>query len=434
MKLIARGTVALIGALAVSQMNYGQNQQSVGTVTGAEQVNSITTAVPFMTIAPDSRHGALGDAGAATSADVYSMYWNPAKMVKNEEDFGMAVSYTPWLRNLVSDISLSHLTGFYKIDDMNAIGVSFRYFTLGDIQFTDEFGNDIQQFRPNEWSIGAGYSRVLSDRLTGGINLKFIYSNLTGGTDVQSAQTKAGLAAATDISVYYENDDLNLNGTDATLAFGAVISNIGNKISYSNLDEQDFLPTNLRLGSRMTLHLDDYNDISVNFDVNKLLVPSPPIYDNGEVIAGMSPDRSVANAMFTSFYDAPGNPYTDSNGEYVTGPDGKAEVEDGSVLREELREIYLGVGAEYWYNKLFAARVGYFTEHELKGNRKFLTFGLGLKYNAIGIDMSYLVPFYVGDQRTITNSPLQNTLRFSLTFNFNNNGGDDSGEPAPINQ
>ncbi|MAX78877.1 MAG: hypothetical protein CL843_01715 [Crocinitomicaceae bacterium] len=397
----------------------------VSSVSGGESVNTITTAVPFLLIAPDSRAGAMGDAGVATSPDANSIHWNPAKLAFVEDEFSVSYTYTPWLRSLVPDISLSYLSGYYKIDEMSTIAASLRYFSLGDIQFTDEYGTNTIQYRPNEFAVDLAYSRKLSDRFSGGLALRFVNSNLTGGQTTQGAETKPGRAIAADVYVYYQNDDIELFDKDATFAFGAGISNIGNKMTYSDLQEEDFLPINLRLGPRLTFHLDDYNDISLTFDVNKLMVPTPPIYEDntaasnyGEIVAGEDPNRSVASGMFTSFYDAPGTPVTDENGDYIYNDDGTIQVEDGSVLREELRELSLAVGVEYWYNKLFAARAGYYTEHELKGNRKYLTFGLGLKYNFLGIDFSYLVPFYVGNQRSITNSPLQNTMRFSLYVQF----------------
>ena len=390
-------------------------------------VNTITTAVPFLTIAPDARHSAMGDAGVATSADASAIYWNPAKLTFIDSDkpfsqqrkLGLSFSYTPWLRKLVPDIYLSHLTGYYKLDKMTAVGGSLRYFSLGDITFTDQSGNETQQHRPNEFAIDGAVSRKLSDKISGGFALRFIYSNLTGGQNVGTTSTKAGISAAADIFMYYQNDDVTLFERDATVAFGAGVSNIGSKMSYSDLDEQDFIPINLRLGPRVTFHLDDYNDVSFHFDVNKLLVPTPPLYDeNNNIVAGEDPDRSVAGGVFSSFLDAPGTPSKDANGNFIQKPDGTYEIESGSVLEEELREFYFGFGAEYWYNKLFAVRTGYFTEHELKGNRKYLSFGLGLKTNVFGLDFSYIVPFYVGSQRGIDNSPLQNTLRFSLTFDF----------------
>ncbi len=392
-------------------------------------VNTITTAVPFLMIAPDARASGMGDVGVATSADANSIHWNPAKMAFIDDEFGVSFSYTPWLRNLVPDIALSYLSGYYRLDEMSTISGSLRYFSLGDIQFTDEFGNNTTQFRPNEFAFDLSYARKLSDRYSGGLALRFVNSNLTGSQNVQGVDTQPGRSIAADVFVYYQNDDVDLFDQDATIAYGAGISNIGNKMTYSNLDEDDFMPINLRFGPRVTFHLDEYNDISFAFDVNKLLVPTPPIYleedqngtnvsGSGRIGAGEDPTRSVANGMFTSFFDAPGTPITNADGSYVFASDGSYEIESGSVLREEMREFSIAVGAEYWYNNQFGARFGYFTEHELKGNRKYLTFGASLKYNVLGIDFSYLVPFYPGEQRSIQNSPLQNTLRFTLSLDL----------------
>jgi hypothetical protein len=428
MNILYRLGLVFIATSSIFQSVKAQN------INGGD-VNTITTAVPFLTIAPDARHAAMGDAGVATSPDNASIHWNPAKLAWVDQEAGVAINYTPWLRNLVPDISLSYLSGYYRLNDMSAISASLRYFSLGDIQFTDEFGNNTIQHRPNEWALDGAYSRKLSDRFSAGLALRFVYSNLTGGQDVQNAQTKPGLAVAADISAYYQNDDIEIGGKEATLAFGGMISNIGNKMSYSNLDEEDFLPMNFRVGPRITLHLDDYNDLSFHFDVNKLLVPTPPVYNaDGEIMAGEDPNRAVANAIFTSWTDAPGFVQYDEQGNPLLNDDGTYQVEDGSVLKEELREFYFGFGAEYWYNKVFAARMGYFTEHASKGNRKYLTFGLGLKYNVFGIDLAYLAPFYVGNQRSIQNSPLQNTLRFSLSFDFDalGSGNDEEGIDDPL--
>lgn len=396
-------------------------------LSGSDGVNTITTAVPFLTISPDARHGAMGDAGVATSADNSSIHWNPAKMIWNENNSGLAVNYTPWLRRLVPDIHLSYVSGFLKTkDEKTALGASLKYFSLGQITFTDNEGNVIRpNGTPNEFAIDVAASRKLSDRISGGMALRFIYSNLSlGVSNSQGVDPKPGLAVAADVFAYYQNDDITLLKRDATIAFGGGISNIGNKMSYSNTDRSDFIPINLRIGPRVTLHLDKYNDVSFHFDLNKLMVPTPPKYvkntTTGErvIMAGEDPERSVASGMFASFFDAPGAEVRDSKGDPVLGPDGKYEIEGGSVLREELREIYGGFGAEYTYNKVFAARAGYFAEHSKKGNRKYLTFGIGLKYNVLGFDFSYLVPFYVGKQQSIANSPLQNTLRFTLSFDF----------------
>ncbi|UTW65136.1 type IX secretion system outer membrane channel protein PorV [bacterium SCSIO 12643] len=398
---------------------------SVETFGQDQRQNPITTAVPFLTINPDARHGALGSAGAATSPDVYDNYHNPAKLSFIEEDAVLGLSYTPWLSTLVPGISLSYLTGVKKIDKMSAIGGSLRYFTLGEIQFTDEFGNPTISHQPNEFALDGAYSRKLSERFSMSISLRFIYSNLTGGQSVGGADTKAGLAVASDIFSYYQNDDISVGDKDATLTFGMGISNIGNKMAYSDINQQDFLPQNFKFGSGLTIHLDDYNDFAIVFDMNKLLVPTPPIYgkvgSTNQIVAGKDPNRSPANAIFSSWSDAPGEPLKDNSGNYILNADGMAEIESGSVLNEELRELYFGFGMEYWYNKVFAARMGYFAEHDTKGNRKYLSFGVGLKYNVFAMDIAYLVPFYIGSQVSYGQSPLANTLQFTMSFAFNKN-------------
>jgi len=387
--------------------------------TNPVEFNTITTAVPFLTITPDGRHGALGDAGVGTLADGSDTHWNPARLVRAQEKSGFSLSYTPWLRELVSDIDMTYLSYYNKLSKKSAVGGSFRYFSLGYIQFTDDQGNSTIQFRPNEFAFDGSFSTLLSRRWSGGVSLRFIYSNLSGGQNVAGAETKPGIAVAADVFGYYESDEFSMFDQDATLGFGAGISNIGNKMAYSNLDEQDFLPTTFKIGPSINWQLDDYNRVSFNFDVNKLLVPTPPIYDNdGNIIAGRDPDRSPASALVTSWYDAPGQPVEDEQGNYTYNEDGTVQVEGGSVFREEMREFFLGFGLEYMYSNVFAARMGYFTEHASKGNRKHMTFGVGLKFNRFGMDMSYLVPMYIGNQTAPQNSPLQNTLRFTLTFDF----------------
>ncbi len=408
---------------------------SVITVNGQTQrTNAITTAVPFLTITPDARHGALGSAGAATSPDVYDNFHNPAKLTFMKEDASMGLSYTPWLSSLVPGISLSYLAGMKKIDEMSAIGGSLRYFTLGEIQFTDEQGNSTIQHNPNEFSLDGTYSRKLAQSFSMSISLRFIYSNLTAGQSVGGADTKPGIAGAADIFAYYQNDDVRLGSTDATLSIGGGVSNIGNKMTYSNVNQQDFLPMNFKMGAGLNIHLDEYNDLAFVFDINKLLVPTPPIYgkvnNQNQIIAGKDPVRSVANAMFTSWSDAPGDPVKDNTGAYILDADGMAEIEKGSVFGEELRELYFGFGLEYWYNQVFAARMGYFMEDDTKGNRKYLSFGFGLKYNVFALDISYLVPFYVGSQVSYGQSPLANTLQFTMSFAFDKKQSSASSEPA----
>ncbi len=406
-------------------------QVNASNINGGD-INTITTAVPFLSIGPDSRAGGMGDVGVATSADVNSIHWNPAKLVYTEKDMGFGISYTPWLRALVPDISLSYLSFYKKIDrrGMSAVGGSLRYFTLGDIQFTDNTGANTIQVRPNEFALDLAYSRKLSDRFSGGLAIRFINSNLTQGQNVQGADSRPGRTVAADVSVYYQSDEFELFGKDAEWAWGANISNIGAKVSYTETTKRDFIPINLRLGPRLTFKLDDANELAFTVDINKLLVPTPPIYlrdtaggleidDEGNpiILAGADPERAVASGMFGSFTDAPGTPVEDANGNVEQNADGTAVVEGGSVFREEMREFMFAFGAEYWYDKQFSVRAGYFWEHATKGNRKYITLGAGLRYNVFGLDFSYLIPAYFSANNT-QQSPLQNTLRFSLTFDL----------------
>ncbi|MFO7755185.1 MAG: type IX secretion system outer membrane channel protein PorV [Bacteroidales bacterium] len=351
------------------------------------ELNAIQYVVPFLLIAPDSRAGAMGDVGAATSPDLYSMHWNPAKYAFIDGEGGLGISYSPWLRTLVPDINIAYLAAYYRIDDQQVISTSLLYSSLGDIPFTDNYGNIERNFRPNEFSIDAAYSRKLSDNISGSIAFRFIYSNLTGGFPAGGTETKPGISVASDISVYYVKD-ISLSSKDATLSFGSNISNIGNKMSYTDDYDPDFIPMNLRLGPALNIELDNYNDISFAFDLNKLLVPTPPEYDvNGEIVAGKDPNVAVPVAIFQSFIDAPGG------------------------IKEELNEISYSLGMEYWYNKQFAIRGGYFHEHASKGNRKYFTAGAGFRMNVFSLDFSYLMPL-------VNNHPLARTLRFSLSFDF----------------
>ena len=352
----------------------------------AQELNAIQTVVPFLTIAPDSRAGAMGDVGVATTPDTYSQHWNPAKFAFIDGKAGVGISYSPWLRNLVPDINIAYLTGYYRIDRRQVASASLLYSSLGDVPFTDEFGNLERNFKPNELAFDLGYSRIFGDYFSGGIVFRFIYSNLTGGTYSGGDATKAGTSFAADIAGYYHNDDLSLFGKDAEAGFGVNFSNIGSKMSYSDDQKSDFIPMNLRFGSAGTINLDSYNKITLAIDFNKLLVPTPPVYNNDmEIIDGKDPNVSVPVAIFQSFYDAPGG------------------------FREELQEVTLSAGVEYWYNKQFALRAGYFYEPENKGNRKFMTAGAGLKLNVFGLDFAYLLPM-------ARNHPLENTLRFTLSF------------------
>ncbi len=381
--------------LCSAQAQIATNQLNGGTV------NTITTAVPLLLISPDARSGAMGDAGVASKPDANSTHWNPAKYAFIEDDMGFSVSYTPWLRALVPDINLAYLSGYKRIDKNQTIGVSLLYFSLGNIIFTNMVGEVTGEFNPNEFSIDGTYARKLSDHFSGGIALRYIYSNLTGGYYIESAgQSKAGQSIAADISVYYQHD-VELGDKSGEYALGLNISNIGSKMSYTETADRDFIPINLRLGARLSVDIDDYNSISIMVDVNKLLVPTPPIYDTAAgqedvILFGKDPNRSVVSGMVGSFNDAPG----------VANNSGKR-----SVSKEELREITYSIGLEYWYSGQFAVRAGYFHEHATKGNRKFFTLGAGLKYNVFGIDFAYLIP-------TEAKHPLENTLRFTLLFDF----------------
>jgi hypothetical protein len=391
MKVGPNFILVLLGLTALFRPAAGQ----INTDQLSGKINTVTTAVPFLTIAPDSRSGGMGDVGVAISTDANSMHWNPAKYAFAPNDMGLSISYTPWLRKLIPDINLAYLSGYKRIDKQQVIGVSLLYFSLGDITFTDVVGNTTQQFNPNEFSVDAAYARSFSDRLSGSLAFRFIYSNLTGGYYVGGIESHPGTSYAADVSMFYQNKDLRLRDYDATWAFGFNISNIGAKISYTQNSDKDFIPINLRIGTAFTIDFDDYNSLTAAVDVNKLLVPSPPLYYRDSVDAGgdpiiesgFDPNVSVAVGMFHSFYDAPGG------------------------FGEEMKEITYAAGLEYWYAKQFAIRGGFFYEDGTKGNRKFFTVGIGLRLNVFGLDFAYLVPIY-------QNNPLANTLRFSLLFDF----------------
>ncbi len=342
----------------------------------------------------------MGDAGVSTSPDVSSMYWNPAKYAFIEGDMGFAISYSPWLRELVDDIGLAYLVGYKRIDDRSTIAGSLRYFSLGDIQFTDESGNPKGTYQPNEFAIDGTYSRKFTDKISGAVAARFIYSNLTLGQNIQGAESHAGISVAADVSFYYRHPYSFSGGRKGLLSFGVNISNIGSKINYTDNTKKDFIPTNLKFGPSFTIDLDKFNSLTFTLDFNKLLVPTPPIYatdKNGQPIygpdgepvieEGKNPDVSVLQGMLQSFYDAPGG------------------------FSEELKEFSFSFGTEYWYNKQFAIRGGYFHENQYKGDRNYFTLGASLRYNVFGLDAAYLIP-------TDKRSPLENTLRFTLIFDF----------------
>ena len=397
-----------LGLFALLFFNISTFSQSTAILAGQDTSRRvITTAVPFLTISPDARGGGLGDTGAASSPDAASGHWNAAKFAFLENDYGFSLSYTPWLGNIINDMSISYASGYYKINRERAVAMSLRYFDLGEITFTDILGTNIGQFNPRELALDATYAQMLSEKMSIGVSIRYIHSNLTGNAWNSTNNAQAGNSIAADIAWYYKKN-LLLSGNNSSFAVGVAINNIGSKMTYSDDNNKEFIPTNFRTGVNFTTSLDPHNHLSFMFDVNKLMVPTPPVYEideDGKIVTdqngnpviarGKDPNRSLINAIFTSWFDAP----------------------DG--FSEELKEFMFSFGLEYWYNDLFSARAGYFYENEFKGNRKYFTVGLGFRYKVFGVDFAYLVP-------TDSNNPLANTLRFSLLFNFNNYKQNDS--------
>ena len=376
MKKILSILLISIIAFSSSQKSFAQNERDWST---------ITTAVPFLMIGPDARAGGMGDIGAATAPDGNSIYWNASKLAFVDKAVGFNVSYVPWLKGLVDDIGLGYVSGYGKIGDKQTVAASLRYFSLGNITFTNEEGVPQGDYKPNEFAVDLAYSRKLSENFSAAVVGKFIYSNLTLGQNVNGVESNAGTSVAADVSMYYKKPLRFSQGKRGLWGFGVSINNIGNKISYTSTTEKDFIPTNLRIGTSFSMDIDDYSSISVSLDLSKLLVPTPPLYDSLNQLVPPYKDNnvSVAQGMIQSFYDAP--------------------------FKEEMQEIIYSAGVEYWYDKQFALRGGYFYEHPQKGNRQYFTLGAGLRYNVFGLDFSYLIA-------TNPNNPLKNTLRFTLTY------------------
>ncbi len=382
----------LIAALMlVAAVSYGQHTPNV-----------ITTAVPFVSINADSRGGALGDCGVATTPDVYSMHYNAAKYAFLEEKLAVGLGYSPWLRKLVPDMNLAYLTAAYKINDRSAVAMSLRYFSAGKVDFRDQNNNELGVYNPNEWALDATYSRMLGDYLSGAVAGRFIYSNL-----IQNAAdySRPGISVAADIGLYYKRP-VEFKTVDADVMWGVSITNIGSKVNYNTSSvRRDFIPTNLRVGAGLNLELDEYNTLGFTFDLTKLLVPTPPIRVQGtdSILYGMDNDVAVVTGIIHSFYDAPGYSWNENTMQY----------DHIGKFYEELCEINVGLGIEYWYNNIFAVRAGFFNETPLKGDRRYVTVGAALKYNVFGLDVSYLIP--VG-HKYVGSNPLENTLRFNLTY------------------
>lgn len=373
---------------------------SVNAQTGS-QINVVTSAVPFLRISPDARAGGMGDLSLATSADASSSYFNLGKVPFNTSPAGVNITYTPWLKKLVNDVYLASVAGYYKLDENQAISTSLRYFSLGSIQFTDAYGNQLQTANPREFGFDVGYSRKLSPTTGIGVGLKYIYSNLASGYSSGSNTYKAGSAVAGDIGLYHNRQNEAGDGW----AFGVALTNLGSKISYTdNADQKDYIPANFGIGTTYTKVIDESNKITFGLDLNKLLVPTPPLYtgnysqDSAKLVGYRN--KSVMSSWFSSFGDAPGG------------------------FSEEIKEFQASIGAEYWYNNQFALRAGYFYEDKTKGNRRYFTAGVGIKYNVFGLNFSYLVPSGSANNQ----NPLSNTLRFSLVFDFNGEGNTTSGQ------
>jgi len=360
------------------------------------QINVVTTAVPFLRISPDARAGGMGDLGSATTPDANSAFYNLAKTPFAKTKYGVGLTYTPWLKDLgLNDVYLLAATGYYQLDEQQALSGSIRYFSLGNIQFTDGAGNDFGSGRPREFGIDFGYSRKLSERIGLGLALRYINSNLVGNYADQSNNYQAGNAVAGDLTFYYTGQNTNGQGWN----FGVALTNLGTKIGYTkDATQKDYIPANLTFGTSYRKVFDENNSMLFGLDIHKLMVPTPPEY----VSDGPNPDsvneklnedyrsQSVVSSWFTSFADAPGG------------------------FSEELKEFQFSLGTEYSYNDQFFARVGYFYENKDKGNRKYFTAGVGVKYNVFALNFSYLVPSGSGVNR----NPLSNTLRFGLVLDL----------------
>ena len=390
MRTITKSIFLTLLLTSISSAAFAQNEL------GQSSKNYISTGMPVLLIAPDAVSAGMGDAGVASKPDAYSAHWNNAKFAFVENDMSFSTTYTPWLRKLgVGDMNLLYIGGYKRINSRSAIALSLTYFSLGDIESMNEEGVETGNMHPNEFAADISYAMKVGDNISLGATGRLNHSDLTNGQDVGTQTTKAANSLAADIGLYYQKP---LSATQE-LALGAFISNLGAKLSYSDDDtENEFLPANLRLGGRYSHQFDEFNKINFLLDLNKLLVPTPPKQKADETQAEFSKRAAdykktgVIQGALQSLYDAPGG------------------------FSEKLKEIQLSAGAEYWYNDMFAARLGYFFEHEDKGGRQYATVGFGIRYNIAGFDFSYLIP-----TTRIDNSPLANTIRISLTLNLEGN-------------
>lgn len=373
---------------------FGQqaSAQSSGAVQAdGKRINSIYTAMPFLLIAPDARSGGMGDVGVAISPDVNSTHWNPAKLAFVDQKMAFSLSYTPWLRNIVKDVSLSYVSAYRRLDERNTVGFSLRYFSMGSIQQIDVNENNLGTASPAEFSFDGSLARKFGEQFSMGVAFRYMRSQLSNGQFAESSVIKPASAFGADVSAFYR-DGTQLFGKDALLALGLNISNITTKVSYVDNTQKYFLPTNMKLGGAATFLMDDINKLTIALDFNKLMVPTTPEMDtDGNILRGKRTDRSVFAGMIGSFADAPGG------------------------FGEELREISYSFGLEYLYADQFALRSGFFYEHPTKGGRQFFTAGTGFNYKKkFSIDFSYLI----ANQQS---SSLDQIFRFSLLLNLKNN-------------
>ncbi|MCQ2324343.1 MAG: type IX secretion system outer membrane channel protein PorV [Paludibacteraceae bacterium] len=358
-------------------------------------MNPLITAMPSLSIAPDARAAGLGDLGVATTADMNSQYWNAAKFAFHESHGGITANYTPWLRKLVTDIDLAHLEGFYKWDDLQGVGMSFTYFSMGDVALTDAYGQTIANCRPNEWALDASYYRKLHEYVSMGVVLRFLYSDLNNGISTSAEKMKAAWTMAADIDLYYKQPiDISLGTSYFSLGF--CLQNLGGKMSYDEVTK-NFIPANMRIGVGYELPFDNYNKLTFNLQADKLMVPSRKSrftegFDKDDSKTWtMSQDQysqmSSVSGIFKSFADAPGG------------------------AAEEFKEVRWGAGLEYTYNRQFFARVGYSYENFYKGNRNYVTVGAGFHLSIVMLDVSYCIGL-------ASSNPLDQTMRFTLGFDL----------------
>ena len=397
---------ALILTLGLTTQVSAQFDPTLGCIrdsNGECLPNTILGALPFLRIVPDAAAGSMGDTGIATDNGTNAIHFNTSKLPFASKERGLAFTYTPWLSNIgLTDVYLIYLSGYMKIDDRQSFGGAIRFFSLGDINFTDLQGMITGEGKPREWEVALGYTTKLANNFSAGLSAKYMLSDLATGQMVNGIDITTATSFAADLSFTY-NDRVQVGLYDSRLRIGAAISNIGSKVTYTRNSTRDFIPTNLGIGAALEMDFDEYNTITFALDINKLMIPTPispsifdedgnpiqnPEFDENENGIADYREKGLFSGILGSFGDAPGG------------------------IGEEFQEISYSVGVEYWYDRQFAVRAGYYFEHPLKGDRQFLTVGAGLKYNVFGFDISYLVP------TSNTQNPLDNTLRFTLLFDF----------------